>query len=130
MRERTQEAVVIEVRENPERERFEVFEDGELAGFAQYIRRAGRLIFVHTEVDEAFEGRGIGSKLAAGALDAARANGDHVLPLCPFISSYIDRHPQYADLVDDQALAALDAEPTGRRVDVVAEDLAMEGGFD
>lgn len=121
---------MIDVRDNQARERFEVFEDGRLAGFAQYIRRAGRLIFVHTEVDEAFEGRGIGSKLAAGALDAARANGDHVLPLCPFIASYIERHPQYADLVDDQALSALDSEPTSRRMDTVAGDLAMEGGFD
>src|SRR5690606_27782334 len=60
---------VIEVRDNQDQERFEVFEDGRLAGFARYIRRAGRLIFVHTEVDQAFEGRGIGSELAAGALD-------------------------------------------------------------
>ena len=121
---------MTEVRDNQDRERFEVFEDGQLAGFAQYIRRAGRLIFVHTEVSDEFEGQGIGSKLAAGALDAARAKGDHVVPLCPFIASYIERHPQYADLVDDQAIAALDAEPAGRRIDTVADDLAMEGGFD
>ena len=99
----------IEVRDVPEKLRYEVRLDGELAGFAVYVRRGGRLIFVHTEVDPAFEGHGVGSALARGALDDARARGLPVVPLCPFIEAYIEHHPEYADLVDQQCLAALDS---------------------
>jgi predicted GNAT family acetyltransferase len=100
---------VIEVKDNPEQNRFEIYDDGELAGFARYARRPGRLIFVHTEVDPAFEGRGLGGKLAAGALDAARAAGVRVVPLCPFIAHYIERNAQYADLVDRALMDQLES---------------------
>lgn len=99
----------IAVVEAAERSRFEVLVDGELAGFALYIRRGLRLVFVHTEIDPRFEGQGLGSKLAAGALGAARAAGDLVVPLCPFIASYITKHPAYEDLVDHELLARFDA---------------------
>ncbi|WP_435738154.1 GNAT family N-acetyltransferase [Cellulosimicrobium sp. PMB13] len=72
--------------------------DGVVAGFAEYVREPGRVVFTHTEVDPAFEGRGVGSALAAGALDQVRASGERVVPLCPFIKAYIARHP------DDQEL--------------------------
>ncbi|HEX7096298.1 MAG TPA: GNAT family N-acetyltransferase [Acidimicrobiales bacterium] len=122
---------MIEVKDNRGESRFDVFEDGRLAGFARYVRRGGRIIFVHTEVDPELEGRGIGSKLAAGALDAARASGERVVPLCPFIASRIDRDPAYADLVDTRVMSVLDSEPPGPdRVDEVADELAVEGGFD
>ena len=94
----------IEVVDDREKRRFEIRVDGELAGFADYSRRGGRLIFRHTEIDDAFEGRGLGSKLAQGALDAARTAGHGVVPLCPFIASYIERHPDYQDLVDQECL--------------------------
>jgi predicted GNAT family acetyltransferase len=97
------------VTDNPDRDRFEITVDGELAGFVQYLRRGHRLIFFHTEIEPAFEGRGLGSALAKGALDAARAADEPVVPLCPFIGGWIDRHPEYADVVDHEALAALDA---------------------
>ncbi len=95
----------VQVVDVPGKMRFEILADGELAGFAQYVRKAGRLIFVHTEVDPAFGGRGIGSKLASDALDAARAEGAPVIPLCPFIAEHIEKHPAYADLVDQELLA-------------------------
>lgn len=91
---------MTEVRDRPERHRFELLVDGEVAGVATYSRRDGRLVFVHTEVDDAHAGRGLGSVLAAGALDAARAAGERIVPRCPFIAAYIARHPEYADLVD------------------------------
>jgi predicted GNAT family acetyltransferase len=98
----------IEVKDHPDRSRWVALVDGEEAGFAQYIRRGGRLLFVHTVVDPAFEGRGVGSALARGALEGARAAGDPVVPLCPFIAAYIEKHPEYSDLVDTEALARFD----------------------
>ena len=89
----------IDVRDNTAASRFEALLDGGLAGFAEYHDRGGRRVFTHTEVDPAFEGRGIGGALARGALDATRAAGLGVVPLCPFIKAWIERHPDYADLV-------------------------------
>ena len=99
---------MVEVRDNPAEHRFEVHDDGKLAGFARYVRRPGRIFFVHTEIDPAFEGRGLGSQLASAALDATRATGERIVPLCPFIASYVERHPEYADLVDHELMAQLE----------------------
>ena len=90
---------VISVVDVAGRYRFEARIDGEVAGVAQYLRRGSRVIFTHTEVDPVFEGRGVGSALAKGALDAVRAAGGTVEPRCPFIAAYIRRHREYADLV-------------------------------
>ena len=98
---------MVEVRDNPAQLRFEILEDGKRAGFAQYVRRPNRIIFVHTEIDDAFEGRGLGGQLAAGALDAVRLSGERVVPLCPFIGHFIERHPEYDDLVDHELMAEL-----------------------
>jgi predicted GNAT family acetyltransferase len=84
---------------NPELSRYEVRVDGRTAGFTQYRLVSTAIDFVHTEVDPAFEGRGLGSKLAAGALDDVRANAGRAVASCPFISTYIKRHPEYADLL-------------------------------
>lgn len=90
-----------EVRDNPEQERYEISVDGELAGFAQYRSRPGLIAFVHTEVDEGHEGEGLGTRLVTFALDDARARGLEVLPFCPFVNGFVQRHPQYADLVPE-----------------------------
>jgi uncharacterized protein len=84
----------------PERERFEVAIDGETVGFTQYHRRtAGAISFVHTEVEPAHEGEGLAALLVTAALDAARAEGVAVLPFCPYVRGFIDRHREYLDLV-------------------------------
>jgi uncharacterized protein len=101
----------VDVLDVPEKSRFEIRIGGEQAGFADYSRMGGRLVFRHTEIDDAYEGRGLGSKLAQGALDAARAGGHPVVPLCPFIASYIERHPDYQDLVDQECLDYLERQP-------------------
>lgn len=88
-----------EVRNNPDEKRYEIRVDGQLAGFAQYRDRPGLLAFIHTEVDPAFEGKGVGSALAKAALDDARAQDVAVLPFCPFINEYIRRHLEYTGLV-------------------------------
>ena len=66
-----------------------------------------RIIFTHTEVDDAFAGRGVGTSLARGALDTVRKRKEKLVPLCPFIASYVRRHDEYSDLVDVDLTAAL-----------------------
>lgn len=95
---------MADVADDPANDRFTVTVDGDLAGFAQYRRRPGALAFVHTEIDPAFGGRGLGTELIAGALAGARAQGADVLPFCPFVKAYLERHPEDLDLV-----------PAGRR---------------
>jgi uncharacterized protein len=90
----------VRVVDNPQMRRYEIHLDGELVGISAYVPRPDRLIFTHTEVDEALEGQGMGSRLARGALDDARARGLRVTPRCPFIAAYIRRHQEYQDLVE------------------------------
>ncbi|MGE5163652.1 MAG: GNAT family N-acetyltransferase [Sphingobacteriales bacterium] len=85
------------VRDNTALHRFELDADGRVA-FSNYKRGDGLLTILHTEVPKALEGRGIGSSLIRGVLDAARAEGLKVKPVCPFAKAYVDRHPEYADL--------------------------------
>jgi len=89
----------IEITDNPGQHRFEGLLDGEVAGFVIYRRDDDRLVLVHTEVDQRFEGQGVGSALARGVLDRLRTEGEVVVPECEFIAGWIDRHPDYADLV-------------------------------
>ncbi|HWV96089.1 MAG TPA: GNAT family N-acetyltransferase [Xanthobacteraceae bacterium] len=87
-----------DVRNNAEKHRYELSVDGHLA--ATYYRVAeGVITFVHTEVPDALAGRGIGSKLVKGALDQVRADGLKVVAQCPFVKAYIEKHPDYADLL-------------------------------
>ena len=84
----------------PARSRFEIHVDGGLAGFAQYrMKDPGLVVFTHTEIGDAYEGRGLGSTLVRAALDTARTRGLAVRPDCPFVRAYIARHPEYLDLV-------------------------------
>jgi predicted GNAT family acetyltransferase len=89
----------VEVVDNPASSRYEAHVGDRLAGFVTYLKRPGVVVLVHTEVYDDFEGHGIGSRLASSVLETLRAAGLKVVPVCPFISSYIQRHPQYADLV-------------------------------
>ena len=84
----------------PERRRFEIFVDDTRVGHASYRDEPGRRVFTHTEIDPAFEGRGLGGRLAAFALDETRAENLRVVPVCSFIAGYIERHPEYRELVD------------------------------
>jgi uncharacterized protein len=90
------EAEVVDV---PEKNRYELRLDGRLIGLAAYRRRNGRLVLTHTEVEEACSSRGFGSRLAAASLDDARRQGLEVVPLCPFIARFIERHAEYEPLV-------------------------------
>jgi predicted GNAT family acetyltransferase len=79
--------------------RYEITVDGVLAGFAAYRDRDGRRVFTHTEISPKFEGRGLGSQLVRAALDDVRNRGLLVVPLCPFVRSWLESHEGYADLV-------------------------------
>jgi uncharacterized protein len=90
----------VHVRRDDAARRYEATIDGAVAGFAEFQTTDELVVFTHTEVDRSFEGRGIGSALAAFALDDVRSQGTRkVLPVCPFISGWIQRHPEYAGIV-------------------------------
>ncbi|WPB57412.1 GNAT family N-acetyltransferase [Xylophilus sp. GOD-11R] len=90
----------ITIHQQQDQQRWEARIGESLAGFCAYDREPDRIVFTHTVVQPEFEGRGVGSALAERALDDARAQGLKVRPSCRFIAAYIERHPQYADLVD------------------------------
>jgi uncharacterized protein len=96
------------VTDNRGQSRYEIVVDGEVAGFISYQRSKGDVAFMHTEVDDAYEGQGIGGKLVAAALDMVREEGGHVLPFCPFTRSYIEKHPDYLDLVPEDRRGEFD----------------------
>jgi len=91
--------MAIRVTDNQDSSRFEIFDDEELAGFAEYHRYGTELAFIHTEVDPKFEGHGLASRLIGETLDEARRRGLEVMPYCPFVRKYIARHEAYLDLV-------------------------------
>jgi predicted GNAT family acetyltransferase len=91
--------VAVEVHDNPDEQRYEAVVDGELAGFTAYRRQPGLVAFVHTEVEDAFEGHGVGSILIREALEDVRRRGFEVLPFCPFVNSFIAEHREFVDLV-------------------------------
>jgi predicted GNAT family acetyltransferase len=88
----------MSVRNKEARSRYELEADGETA-FAAYRVEDGNIVFHHTVVPEALEGRGIGSALVKGALEDVRARGLKVVPLCSFVRGWIERHPDARDLL-------------------------------
>ena len=99
-------AVQIAIADDADSQRYVIRVDGKRAGLLQYRLRPESIELVHTEIYEEFEGRGLGSQLISFALQDARERGLSVLPFCPFVNDYIQRHRQYVDLV-----------PEGRRED-------------
>ena len=89
----------LQIVDNPERHRYEAVLDGRVVGISQYTLTDDVITFLHTEVDQTVEGKGLGSRLAAGALDDVRRRGLRVVARCPFIAAYIKRHRDYADLL-------------------------------
>ncbi len=89
----------VRVVDNPEGLRYELWLGQARAGFIKYRSEPGTILLIHTEVDAAFEGQGLGGRLVAGALDDIHARGLKLVPICPFVRAYLSRHPEYGDLV-------------------------------
>jgi predicted GNAT family acetyltransferase len=89
-----------EVEDNAAFKRFELHLNGDVA-LAYYKKTPSVITFTHTEVPQQFAGKGVGSRLARGALEAARAEGLKVVAQCPFIKSFIAKNPEFADLLQE-----------------------------
>src|ERR1700733_642455 len=85
----------------PERERYELSLDGEVVGFAAYRARPGLIAFVHTEIEERVQGQGLADQLIRFALEDARERDLAVLPFCPFVKAFIERHREFETLVPE-----------------------------
>jgi predicted GNAT family acetyltransferase len=85
----------VDVVRNDDLGRFEAVVDGETA-FVTFRRDGDRIVLIHTEVPDRLEGRGVGSSLVRGALENARANGYTIVPQCPFVREFLERHPDEA----------------------------------
>ncbi len=90
----------MEITDVPDKGRFEARDEaGALAGVLTYQVTGQIVVYTHTEVDPAFERQGVGSALAQAAMDDARAKSRTVVPMCPFVSDWLDKHPGYESLV-------------------------------
>lgn len=83
----------------PDRSRYELRSGDQLIGFIDYHLADGVVDLVHTEVPEEFSGQGHAGTLARGALADARERGLRVVPTCAYVASYVEKHPEHADLV-------------------------------
>ena len=90
------------VRDAADASRYEARIDDQLAGASYYERDGSVTVFLHTEVDPAFEGKGVGGRLVQGALDDVRRQGGRVVARCPFVRAWLERHPDYHDLVVEE----------------------------
>ena len=88
-----------QVRDNPELARYEILVGDAVAGFTEYAVHGSQIDLIHTEVDTAFEGRGLASTLIRELLDDVRRRGLAAMPYCPFVRKFIARHEEYLDLV-------------------------------
>ena len=86
----------LSIRDNRAELRYELVRGGEVLGFLLYRIEPDAVVLVHTDVDPAYEGQGLGSVLVKGALDDLRERDVRAIPLCPFVRAYIRRHPEYA----------------------------------
>lgn len=89
------------VKDAPEANRYEIRDGEHVLGHADYERRGDTLVFTHTEVDQDSGRSGLGSTLVRSALDDVRAKDGSVVPQCSFVRGWIEKHPDYADLVAD-----------------------------
>ncbi len=96
----SEQAVTTAVVRNDAQHRYEIWYGDKLAGFAEYRERDDDdTVFIHTEIDTEFGGKGLGSVLAHDAIEDAVARGRVIVARCPFIKSWLDKHPEYDEHV-------------------------------
>jgi len=93
--------VTLEVRDHPAALEYEVTVDGEPAGTLRYTLDGDVVTLVHTEVEPKYEGHGVGAELVRGALEDLRARGKKVRPVCEYVLTYLERHDEYRDLIQE-----------------------------
>ncbi|MEO6703026.1 MAG: GNAT family N-acetyltransferase [Jatrophihabitantaceae bacterium] len=84
---------------NTVEQQYEIYLDDQRVGLASYLERGDTVVLPHTETLPAVGGQGLASALVAFGLDDIRAQGRRVEPACPFVAAYIDKHPEYRDLL-------------------------------
>jgi uncharacterized protein len=89
--------------------RFTIAVDGKTVGLTAFADRDGQRVFYHTEVDDAFGGRGLASLVIAEALAATRAEGLRIVPVCPTVAAYVRKHHEFDDVVDRPTKAIIDS---------------------
>jgi uncharacterized protein len=99
-----QERLTVHVTDAPDQCRYEARVDGELVGYTEYRHHDGTTMLARTEVPEELQNKGIGAALARFAIDAARKAGKQIEPADPFIAGWIERHPEYAEMVHEKAV--------------------------
>ncbi|MFJ7983802.1 GNAT family N-acetyltransferase [Streptomyces sp. NPDC096351] len=88
------------VRRVDPRHRYEILVDEQRAGITAYRDREDRRVFFHTEIDEAYAGRGLASVLVEQALTDVRASGMRIVPVCPYVAKFLKKHEEFADITD------------------------------
>ncbi|MQY36528.1 hypothetical protein SRB17_45300 [Streptomyces sp. RB17] len=88
------------VERNAVKNRYEILVDGERAGLTAYRDRGDQRVFYHTEVDEAFAGQGLASRLVQEALTDVRESGKRIVPVCPYVAKFLNKHEEFADITD------------------------------
>ena len=79
---------------------FTITVDGQAVGGAAFEDRGNRRVFVHTEVDDAFQGRGLATILVGEAIKSTRADGLRVVAVCPMVAAFLHKHKEFDDIVD------------------------------
>lgn len=92
---------------NPDR--FEITTEGRVAGFTQFTDHAGRRVFSHTEIGEDFGGQGLGGIVVGEAIEATREDGLLIVPLCPYVKTWLTKHPEHSDVYSDPTPADIAA---------------------
>ncbi|MFD4265766.1 GNAT family N-acetyltransferase [Rhodococcus sp. NPDC058481] len=96
----SEEDVATAVLDAPAQHRFEVRVGAELAGFTEYVDRDNQRIFFHTEIGEQYGGRGLASRLIRDALTETVSRGKRIVPICPFVAGFLEKHDDFAADVD------------------------------
>lgn len=89
----------VEIVDNPDRHRYEAHVDGAIAGYAEYDEHNDFVAFPHTEVGKSYQGMGIANSLVRRAADDLRAKGGKAYPLCPYVTTWFTKHPEYDDVL-------------------------------